>query len=427
MLDFIFKESTNVPFTVTDDELMFKQLAGGKINYSNQLICTDETQILPNGLLAEEGHINMKPIIEWENKIPFLFAVSRAENKVNLSFDIFSAIFFMLSRYEEYKNPAKDEFGRYPAKESLASKHHFMHLPVVDIWVKDFLKLISLKNPTIVFPERKIKINFTYDIDVAFAYKGRSFIRQSGAVGKDLLQVKFGRLLERFQVLCGLKNDPFDKYDYIMNRSINPIFFFLLHQKLSPQDRNIDPKKPVLRNLIKKIQQKFPVGIHPSFHSSTKPALLQSEKELLQQICGAPITKSRQHYLKFNWPKTYQQLAANGILEEYSMGFAQMPGFRAGTCTPFYFFDLEKNETTNMKIFPLCIMESTFRDDITTLPVQIVLSEFIEYFEAVKNVQGHFICIWHNDTLRPNANENDPKNFRWLHEQIIGYVKSREQ
>ncbi len=421
VLDFIFKGFTNISFTVTDDETIFKQLAGGKINYSDKPLCATEIQILPNGLLEEDSHRRVKPSVEWQNKIPYFFLVQPLENTTCLSFDIFSAIFFMLSRYEEYNSPAKDSFGRFPAKDSLGSKNNFLQLPVVDIWLKNFLLLITTTYPNIIFPERKMKINFTYDIDVAFAYKGRSFVRQLGAIGKDLLQIKFGRLWERTLVLCGFKKDPFDKYDYIMKSSINPIFFFLLHQKLSPQDRNIHPKTMLLRNVIKHVQQRVPIGIHPSFHSSVKASLLQAEKKTLEQISGIPITKSRQHYLRFNWPKTYQQLAQNGILEEYSMGFTQTPGFRAGTCTPFYFFDLDKNETTEMKIFPLCIMESTFRDHMT-MPVQIALSEFIQYFEAVKSVQGHFICIWHNDTLRANGDESDPKNFRWLHEQMIGYV-----
>lgn len=425
MLDFIFNGFTNISYKVTDDKLLFKQLTGGKINYSSQTILLSEIQVVPNGFLEEEGHRNIVPSIEWLEKTPFLFPNIVKNTSDIINFDIFSAIFFMLSRYEEYNNPAKDLFGRFPAKESLAYKNNFLHLPVVDVWLKDFLQLLSLKNPAIVFPEKKMQVNFTYDIDVAFAYKGRGFLRQLGAIGKDMVKLKFGRLTERFKVLSNLKKDPFDNYEYIMKSAISPMFFFLLHQKKSHQDRNIHPANILLKHIIKSVQQKFPIGIHPSFQSSDQPNLLQSERETLQQISGMPITKSRQHYLRFGWPKTYQQLVQNGILEEYSMGFAERPGFRAGTCTPFLFFNLEKNEAAKMKIFPLCIMESIFRDSMV-MPVKNALFHFIQYYEAVKNVQGHFICIWHNDTLQYNKNKDDPKNFRWLHEQMVEYIHKNE-
>lgn len=425
VLDFIFNGFTTIPFNTTTDATTFTQFTGAKINYGEQVINLDEIRIMPNGLLEESNFKPLVPAIVWHESTPILFQRIVNKDKSSYYFDLFAAIFFMLSRYEEYGSLAKDEFGRFPAKESLAYKNNFLHLPIVDIWLKEFLELVTSKYPFIIFPTKKTQVNFTYDIDVAFAYKGRSLSRNFAAISNDIVKGRLKRQLERLKVLLGLIKDPFDNYDYIAKTGINPIFFFLLHNKLSAQDRNISPKNKLLRSLIQRIQQQFPIGIHPSFYSSTKTYLLRSEKDILKQISGQKITKSRQHYLRFTWPYTYQQLVGNGILEEYSMGYTQLPGFRAGTCSPFYFFDLHKNEATTMKIFPMCIMESTFRDHMK-VPIQKALDYFIEYFKAVKNVQGHFICIWHNDTLTPNNNLNDPKNFRWLHGQLAEYIRNFE-
>jgi hypothetical protein len=49
-----------------------------------------------------------------------------------------------------------------------------------------------------------------------------------------------------------------------------------------------------------------------------------------------------------------------GITEEYSMAFPEAPGFRAGTCKPFYFYDLKNEKVTDLKIFPVTCMDATF-------------------------------------------------------------------
>ncbi len=136
----------------------------------------------------------------------------------------------MLSRYEEYNNKAKDKWGRFPAKESLAYKYHFLHLPVVDIWLTELMKAIAVKHSAFTI-NRKTTISFTYDIDVAYAYKGRHIVRQGGSAFKDIIRINPYNLAQRTAVLAGYLEDPFDTYDYIMRESIHPIFFFLLSEK----------------------------------------------------------------------------------------------------------------------------------------------------------------------------------------------------
>ena len=418
VLQFVFEEWSTLSYRLTQSKEEFIAYTEAKINYSDTPLCKEEIHINPSGFLTETKHRSFTPDIETRKEKTVLFPAKKTtENSYH--FDIFSAIFYMLSRYEEYGSKAKDKYGRFPAKESLAYKHNFLHLPVVDIWLTDFFNEPATHySPFII--HKKTTVSFTYDVDVAYAYKGREVMRQAGSALKDVLRIKPYNLAQRTAVLAGYLEDPFDTYHYIKEETINPLFFFLLSERKTKYDRNVNPKKKVLQDLINDIKTWSPVGIHPSFYSSEKGKKLVNEKKILGSITGSAITKSRQHYLKFTMPQTYRHLLHNGINEDYSMSFAETPGFRAGTCTPFHFFDVEKDTATQLKLYPACIMESTFRDDMI-MPLKEALPYFIQYFEEVNKVNGHFISIWHNDTLAAN----NKQHFRWLHQQILQYIRSR--
>jgi hypothetical protein len=80
------------------------------------------------------------------------------------------------------------------------------------------------------------------------------------------------------------------------------------------------------------------------------------------------------------------------------MGYASLPGFRAGTCTPFYFYDIDKESVTSLKVFPLTIMDGTLKDYMHLNPQQAI-QIITELMEKVRAVNGTFISLWHNDSF----------------------------
>jgi hypothetical protein len=67
-------------------------------------------------------------------------------------------------------------------------------------------------------------------------------------------------------------------------------------------------------------------------------------------------------------------------------------------CTPFYFYDLPKEETLPVKLHSTVIMEGTLREYMQLKPEDaITLSRNL--IEQVKSCNGEFICIWHNHSL----------------------------
>lgn len=384
------------------------------INYSNERI-ENTLQIVPNGTLFKKdlSHFPKVEISMWDEN-PIFF-----RSAGDLPFDLFGAIFFLLSRAEEYANPRRDLHGRFQAEYSVFSDE-IIARPLIDEWLIAFKKL-HLKNIELEFSERKFQWINTYDIDVAYAFKCRPLSRKIAATLKNLVNGDFHSIKKRFSVLLNGETDPFDTYEFqeevsrdYLNRTI---YFFLLGDK-SKYDRNLSFSSNGMKSLIKKVSTYAEVGIHPTYASVDSPQLLQTEMKRLSPILGKSIDKSRQHFLRFHLPETYRNLIKNGILEDYSMGYADRPGFRSGTCTPHYFFDLKKNEVTGLKIFPLTVMDATLRD-YQFLDSKIAAETLRDLVSKVKAVEGTFLSLWHNDTL-----QDIPDNFwRKLYLEMATYTR----
>ena len=53
-----------------------------------------------------------------------------------------------------------------------------------------------------------------------------------------------------------------------------------------------------------------------------------------------PVSYSRMRYNRVDVPQTYQKLIESEFTDDFTMGYTSEIGFRAGTCTPFYFYDI---------------------------------------------------------------------------------------
>lgn len=372
--------------------------------------------IKPNGLLARQdvSEVSIETGIGPFNE-PVIF--NHNENDL-LGYDVFAAIFFMASRYEEYLPYKTDEFGRFRERDSTSGKYGFTRQPVVHLWVRALLKkLFSGDAIATLMPQRPAAL-FTYDIDVAYAFRGRSLALQIAGFGKDVVQGRWKHAVHRLLGLGGLRFDPSDTYDYICSHPFSRHFFFLLATQKTPFDRNLRPDSPVLRQLISLLAANENTGIHPSYYSNDSPRLVGSEKAVLEKITGKAVVHSRQHYLRLKLPDTYRQLIKAGIQHDFSMQYPEIPGFRAGMAVPFPFFDVEANSPTPLILHPGCIMETTFRDDLK-IPAAESWPQYLQMWQAVQLVGGNFISIWHNDTLWDNLPDAHPLAFRQIHQKLV--------
>jgi len=172
------------------------------------------------------------------------------------------------------------------------------------------------------------------------------------------------------------------------------------------------------KRLVQSIAGNSEIAIHPSFTSNKNTNLLKSEKEKLEKLSEQEITKSRQHFLILRFPETYRNLIKLGIKEDYSMGYVCTPGFRAGTCTPFYFFDLKANKSKELKIIPFALMDVGLKD-YNKLNAETASREIEKIIENVKKVKGLFVSLWHNESL---GNKKKWKNWKITYEKMIKHT-----
>lgn len=420
--DTIFQEFLGIDYQITTDKNEFLRYQNSKMNYSSNPF-SQEIFFCSNELLFETDIINHEiHFVEYEG-INAFFPVYNDKSK--MPFDVFAAIFYLLTRYEEYLPYKKDTHGRFIAKESIAYKNGFLNKPVVNIWAYKIRDILLERYPDISLKKRTFEFVPTYDIDIAFSYRGKGLMRSLGGYFKSLSRGDFKNIIMRTKVLWGLETDPYNTFSYQINLhkqySLTPKYF-VLFAKYGPYDKNIPISNRRFQTLIKHLADYTEIGIHPSYASNSNNELLKSEITNLSQTINREITFSRQHYLKLSLPTTYRNLINLDIHEDYTMGYASEPGFRAGTCDSYMFFDLDLNIPTNLRVHPFSLMEGTLKDYKNIAPDNAI-HHIKQLVDAVKNVDGTFITLWHNQSLNDNIEEG---KWRKPYEEMIQYILSSD-
>ncbi|MGC6470465.1 MAG: polysaccharide deacetylase family protein [Flavobacteriales bacterium] len=412
----IFETLCKIKYEVTTDELRFNTHDGPKINYSNQKFDT-EFLIKPIGLLHEEGISVQEIIISKWQELPIFYKSSEEE----IPFDIFSATFFLVSRYEEYLPHIKDHHGRYTAEESIAYKYQFLDKPLVNQWIKAFKNILLNRFKTIKFPEQKFSFQSTIDVDAAYYFLEKGIVRTTASFIKSAIELDKEMIQQRKDVLLGRIPDPYDTFELQIKLNkkynIDTVYFILLADYgLNDKNNLIHSRKFQL--LVKHLADNAEVAIHPSYASNSNFETLVIEKNRLERIVKKEVKNSRQHFLKLDIPFTYRNLLELSIENDFSMGYASQPGFRASICTPYYFYDLELETSTNLKIHPFAVMDATFNYYLKLSPEKsfFMIKQIID---KVKAVDGHFISLWHNETW---SEYKKWKGWSKLYLQMIEYI-----
>ena len=398
VFDLMFRQLLGLEFDLTTSEEQFMAFEGFKMHYGTQRI-EDEPFVKSDELLFER-HIHEQSFrtVGFEGTVA-PYAVFGNGNL--MPFDVFAASFFLVSRYEEYLSQVRDQYGRFRAESTWMFEKDMLQKPLVNIWALALGKRLQAVYPDLPIKNPKFTFVPTYDIDAAWSYKHKGVYRTVGGFLKDLASGDRERIRERHQVLRGKRKDPFDSFDFQFELQkafkLKPIYFILCGN-YDTNDKNISLRKEAFRNLIKHLGDYADVGIHPSFSSYLDIDKMRTEISNLSEVLHRPLTKSRQHFLRMNLPRSYQKLIELDISDDYTMGFASQAGFRAGIADTFRFYDLENDMVTNLRVHPFALMDGTMRDYLN-LDVETSLALAKQLIDEVKAVGGTFIYLTHNETL----------------------------
>ncbi len=373
------------------------------LNYSTKEVPGSLT-VRPHGLLSEKD-ISPREIemAEYEG-MPVFFTTDGGD----LPFDLFAMAFYLVSRYEEYLPFEADVHGRFPHTGSLAFKADFLHTPVVDSVADKLRSRLQKHFPALEFKAQQYSFIPTVDVDIAYAHLGKGFVRTWGAMVKLLLKADFSEIGNRFRTMFGNGRDPYDNFDMLLElfsgHKPDPVFFILAGDP-GPYDRNLSLENKRFADLLKKLSSKVEIGVHPSYGAGHDVDRIRKEIGRIEKASGKKITKSRQHFLKMGLPETYEALIQAGISEDYSMGYASMPGFRAGIANPFRFYNLKKEEETVLLVHPFIFMDATL-SDYMKLEVGEYINAVMPLIDEAIAVQGNLIGIWHNYALEDDINKH---------------------
>lgn len=388
---YIFRILFDDHFSIHDNYNEYTQSYGYKIAYTDESFPDTHLHIVPDGLLHGTA------ILPGADHLP---GAPWTGDRLPERTDIFSLAFFMLSRMEEYNSPHTDVHGRFQPQKSILAPHGIA-LPWVDVWRKLLWDEILYRVPDAIFNKPEFRILPTFDIDHAYAYRGKGWLQNTGGWLRDILTGRSRAAAERLRYFR-THEDPYDTYVYISQQlrshNLKAVFFLLCGERNPPYDTPVPLQSEAYRNLLNELRAAGTVGLHPSYASHDDLRILQSEYKKLQDAVPSVISQTRQHFLRIAWPGTFRRMLQLGIKADFTMGYAHTTGFRAGTCRPFPWFDLESNRETGLMLYPFSCMDGTLNEHLGLSPAQAI--EEVRRLRAVTRTYGGvFVPHWHNHSL----------------------------
>ncbi|HLT32792.1 MAG TPA: polysaccharide deacetylase family protein [Aquaticitalea sp.] len=400
----------HVSFTTSIEEFIAHENL--KMSYTKQPL-GNELFVRSHELLFEQGLSDLDiHVHDWKHTKGFF----QTNEKSALPFDIFAATFYLLSRYEEYLPHVKDMYGRFVGTESLAYKNDFLNQPVIDIWAYFFKDVLQEQFTEYEFNERRYKIQPIIDVPLAFYYRHKGLLRTLGGTLTDLYRLRLRNFYERYLVLAGFQRDPYDTFKWIITKQRqvqNKFIFFFLIGDYSTYDKNISVNKKEFVSLIKFVSDYCKVGLKVSYFALDSLETLKKEKQKMESIINYELVASRNSFSKLNLPESYRNLIELEVKQDYTMGYINLLGFRAGTCTPFQFYDLDFEIQTPLQINPFHLYDSALLSRTSLLDKKEEMQRLIA---EIKKVNGTFAPVFHNHSF---SNEEQWRGFRELFSIVL--------
>ena len=357
----IFIRILELPVDFTSSIEKFVSHSGPKLSYTHQPL-GKEFFIACDDLLFQQGIQEVSiEVSNWAG-LPAFFKMGKTSQ---LPYDVFAASFYLMSRYEEFLPHIKNEQGAFLAYQSLASKNSFLEMPLIDLWavrLKDKLHEFFPELPHVSW--EKPKFQPIISVVNPYQYQKKSLLIIIADTLTALWRFDFFAIIEQYLVLLGLKKDPYNNFEELealfKEFNTSPLYFFLF-AKNTFYDRGVSISNFSFRKLIKNTADLNQVSLLASYSSQEESKSLNRERDQLKKLIIKKIDSVRFNYGLLSASSGYYNLLEHEIQKDYSMGYTEEIGYRASTAVPFYFYDLNNDLQTSLKIHPVVAEESGLR------------------------------------------------------------------
>lgn len=402
-----------IPVEFSSSIEVFVAHSGPKISYTFKPL-GKEFFIESHPLLYDQGVENIDiNITDWEG-IPCFFKSSGASC---IPYDIFAASFYLLTRYEEVQVNLKDEMGRYSPEQSLAYKNGFLSVPVVDHWIFRLHKTMDvffLDFPPI--KKDKPRWNPLFEIATPYRYLQRSAFNVFSDFIVALGRFQLLNVFKQFFVLLRLRKDPYDNYSQLEKLSKRYNFepyFFVLYSDNTLYESTTSIHNSVYQRLIKGLSDFANVFLLLSYNAKRSSTILKKDKKNLRELTHRTIKAVRMHRGLVDSAKIYNWLVEEEIQADYSMGYHNTLGYRAGTSVPFYYYDLSNELQLPLMLYPVVASsEALYKKS-----AQNAFTQLKEIYENLPLSTAHHCVAFTNEVLNKDA-----YNIIWSN-QFIKYIK----
>lgn len=382
--------------------------------------------IVPSGFFQSSVYgtpesLPQLPLKEIEG-VPLLFGTPKEEcfeETWVIYADIIASSYFLLSRYEEIqKRDIRDKHGRFPGKESLPYKAGFIHRPIVEEYgklLRHWLRKACVRIPE---PQPELqKIWLTHDVDAPF------FCRSLRNICRETLKgIGFRKALKLYQ--GPLEKDPYYTFPWMLEQDSLVknrfgdrchILFFL---KAGGRHANDKPHYQVRSHDIQKLLHLFKknkalLGLHSSYEAGIYPDLIPEEKMRLEHDWKLEnIHLNRHHYLASREPEDLTKLIRAGITDDFTMGYADVSGFRLGTCRPVKWINPMTRQLTSLTLHPLSVMDCTLSE---SQYMGLSPDEAYQYcaglVREIRQHRGEIVWLWHNTSFAGTESDYHKKLY----------------
>jgi hypothetical protein len=341
-------------------------------------------------------------------------------------YDLFSAVRFWLAdeAHQNAPDTVFDEHGRLRPERSAQELIGVREIPVVNAYLLQVRSWIAARlripESSHLPPGKRGVVVLSHDVDspidpgspwhataLAFANLRRGIkVGASAAYACGAAQYA---VRSRFRDPRGRHCLFQDVMGAEERKGFRSTFFFAATSRFSingcrrdvAYDVTRSPLRPILPQLI---GRGHTVGLHVGYLARADAGHIESERERLEDVAGAPVRGSRHHYYHMTRP-FWASLAAHGqagLRFDSSISYNHAPGYRLGIALPFQPWNPETGRPVSTIQIPTMLMDSM----LMTQPgqsVEAAVERTQGLLTNLKRFEGVAALDWHEYTSFPGS------------------------